>query len=72
MWLIGRARAVKPAVILADEPTGSLDERTGDVVMTLFLELVRDSGASLLMVTHSNRLAGLLDRRLTLHNGQLQ
>ncbi|QEW07340.1 ABC transporter ATP-binding protein [Nitrincola iocasae] len=69
---IGRALAVKPAVILADEPTGSLDERTGDVVMTLFLELVRDSGASLLMVTHSNRLAGLLDRRLTLHNGQLQ
>lgn len=69
---IGRALAVKPAVILADEPTGSLDERTGDGVMTLFLELVRDSGASLLMVTHSNRLAGLLDRRLTLHSGQLQ
>ncbi|WP_417578904.1 ABC transporter ATP-binding protein [Nitrincola sp.] len=69
---IGRALAVKPAVILADEPTGSLDERTGDAVMTLFLELVRDSGASLLMVTHSSRLADLLDRRLTLHNGQLQ
>lgn len=69
---IGRALAVKPAVILADEPTGSLDERTGDAVMTLFLELVKDTGASLLMVTHSNRLAGLLDRRLTLHNGQLR
>jgi putative ABC transport system ATP-binding protein len=69
---IGRALALKPALILADEPTGSLDERTGDAVMKLFLELVRDSGASLLMVTHSNRLASLLDRRLTLHNGQLQ
>lgn len=69
---IGRALAVKPAVILADEPTGSLDERTGDAVMALFLELVRDTGASLLMVTHSNRLADLLDQRLTLHNGQLQ
>ena len=69
---IGRALALKPALILADEPTGSLDERTGDAVMQLFLELVRDSGASLLMVTHSARLADLLDRRLTLHNGQLQ
>ncbi|WP_327124330.1 hypothetical protein [Nitrincola sp. A-D6] len=40
--------------------------------MQLFLELVRDTEASLLMVTHSARLADLLDRRLTLHNGQLQ
>lgn len=66
---IGRALAVKPALVLADEPTGNLDEATGDAVLTLMLDLVRDTGAGLLMVTHSPRLAGLLDARLHLRQG---
>lgn len=68
---IGRALAVRPALVLADEPTGNLDEATGDVVLTLMLDLVRDTGAGLLMVTHSPRLADLLDARLHLRQGQV-
>ena len=63
---IGRALAGRPALILADEPTGNLDEATGDAVMGLMLGLVAETGASLLMVTHSERLAARLDRRLHL------
>ncbi len=68
---IGRALAVRPALILADEPTGNLDEDSGDAVMRLLLDLVRDTGAGLLMVTHSQRLAARLDRRLTLAHGRI-
>ena len=68
---IGRALAVRPALVLADEPTGNLDEATGDAVLTLMLDLVRDTGAGLLMVTHSPRLAGLLDARVHLRQGQV-
>ncbi|OYX24813.1 MAG: ABC transporter ATP-binding protein [Rhodobacterales bacterium 32-66-7] len=68
---IGRALAARPGLILADEPTGNLDEATGDAVLTLMLDLVTKSGASLLMVTHSARLAARLDRRLHLRAGQL-
>ena len=68
---IGRALAGRPALILADEPTGNLDEATGDAVMVLLLELVRVSGAALLMVTHSLRLAGMLDARAVLRGGRL-
>ncbi|MDR3465592.1 MAG: ABC transporter ATP-binding protein [Xanthobacteraceae bacterium] len=68
---IGRALAVKPALLLADEPTGNLDEATADGVVALMHELVKRSGCGLLMVTHSLRLAGLLDRRLHLTAGQL-
>ena len=68
---IGRALAVRPALILADEPTGNLDEDSGDAVMSLLLDLVRDTGAGLLMVTHSQRLAAKLDRRLTLAHGRI-
>ncbi len=66
---IGRALAPKPSLVLADEPTGNLDEDTGDAVMDLMLDLSRDSGAALLMVTHSQRLAGRLSRRLHLSHG---
>ncbi|GGE57619.1 ABC transporter ATP-binding protein [Actibacterium pelagium] len=69
---IGRALAAGPPLILADEPTGSLDEATGDKVMDLLLELVRESGAALLMVTHSERLAARLSRRVHLRAGQLE
>jgi putative ABC transport system ATP-binding protein len=68
---IGRTLAARPALILADEPTGALDEATGDAVMALALELVRETGAALLMATHSARRAAALDRTLRLSNGGL-
>jgi putative ABC transport system ATP-binding protein len=68
---IGRALAARPALILADEPTGNLDEATGDAVMALMLDLVVTAGAALMMVTHSDRLAQRLDRRLHLSQGRV-
>ncbi len=68
---IGRALAGRPDLILADEPTGNLDEATGDEVITLMLSLAKSAGAALLMVTHSERLAARLDRRLHLTRGRL-
>ncbi len=68
---IGRALAARPALILADEPTGNLDEATADAVMDLLLDLVAAAGASLLMATHSARLAARLGRRAHLRAGQL-
>jgi len=68
---IGRALAVKPALLLADEPTGNLDEATADKVVYLLRDLVMRSGCGLLMVTHSARLAAMLDRRLHLSGGSL-
>lgn len=68
---IGRALAPRPALLLADEPTGNLDETTAETVLELLLELVAESGSSLLMVTHSLKVAAPLDRRLILRHGQL-
>ncbi len=68
---IGRALAPRPRVLLADEPTGNLDETTADTVVGLILELVAQTGAGLLMVTHSTRLAGRLQRRAHLRQGRL-
>ena len=68
---IGRTLAARPALVLADEPTGNLDEATGDAVLDLMLALVRDAGAALLMVTHSPRLAARLDGRLHLSSGRV-
>ena len=68
---IGRAIASRPEFVLADEPTGNLDETTAEGVMTLLQDLVKESGAGLLMVTHSDRHAAKLDRRLHLKNGQI-
>ena len=67
---IGRALAGRPGLILADEPTGNLDEATGEAVLALMLGLVAEAGAALLMVTHSDRLAGRLERRLHLRGGR--
>lgn len=66
---IGRALAGEPALILADEPTGNLDEDTSGAVMDLMLDLVADAGAGLLMVTHSQKLAARMDRQLHLSGG---
>jgi putative ABC transport system ATP-binding protein len=68
---IGRAIAARPRLVLADEPTGNLDEATGDEVLKLALELVAATGCAFLMVTHSMRLATKLDCRLTLTSGVL-
>jgi putative ABC transport system ATP-binding protein len=66
---IGRALAPKPLLLLADEPTGNLDEDTADDVLGLARDLVARSGCGFLMVTHSLRLAATLDRQVTLHAG---
>ncbi|UVM58062.1 ABC transporter ATP-binding protein [Pseudomonas sp. B21-012] len=69
---IGRALAARPALVLADEPTGSLDERSSDEVLALMLQLVAEAASSLLMVTHSPRLAARLEQRCVLHAGRVQ
>ena len=66
---IARALAAKPALVLADEPTGNLDEASADAVIDLLLSQVADTGAALLLVTHSERLASRTDRRLHLRHG---
>ncbi len=66
---IGRALAPKPLLLLADEPTGNLDEETADEVLALARDLVTRTGCGFLMVTHSTRLAATLDRRVHLHAG---
>jgi putative ABC transport system ATP-binding protein len=66
---IGRALAARPLLLLADEPTGNLDEATADDVLALARDLVAHTGCGFLMVTHSARLAATLDRRVTLHAG---
>ncbi|MBY5932619.1 ABC transporter ATP-binding protein [Tateyamaria omphalii] len=68
---IARALAVRPRVLLADEPTGNLDEGTADEVLEQLLALVADTGAGLLLVTHSPGIAARMDRRLHLSRGQL-
>jgi ABC-type lipoprotein export system ATPase subunit len=69
---ICRALLRSPRLVLADEPTGSLDDTTGRQVMDLLLELVRDEGGTLLYVTHSRELTGLADRTWRLHDGILE
>jgi putative ABC transport system ATP-binding protein len=66
---IGRALAIKPLLLLADEPTGNLDETTADEVLSLARDLVARTGCGFLMVTHSVRLAATLDRQVNLHAG---
>lgn len=68
---IARTLAPKPRIVLADEPTGNLDEATAATVLDLMLELVAETGAGLLMVTHSDALAGRMSRRLHLRKGQV-
>ncbi len=68
---IARSLLHRPAMVLADEPTGNLDENSSLEVMALFSELVRQAGSGLLMVTHSRAMAEFMDRRVRLHNGKL-
>jgi lipoprotein-releasing system ATP-binding protein len=68
---VGRALANRPALVLADEPTGNLDEATADVVLAEFLRLVREEGSAALVATHNERLAAKMDRVVRLHEGVL-
>jgi putative ABC transport system ATP-binding protein len=68
---IARALSHRPSVLLADEPTGNLDESTADVVIELLEKLVRDTGGTMIMATHSTSLAATCDRTFELHNGKL-
>ena len=68
---VARALANKPQLVLADEPTGNLDEATSDRVLEEFLRLVRGQGSSALVATHNERLAAKMDRVVRLHDGKL-
>jgi len=69
---VARALANRPALVLADEPTGNLDEGTADIVFAEFLRLVRDEGSAALVATHNERIAAKMDRVLRLHEGVLE
>ncbi len=69
---VARALANRPMLVLADEPTGNLDERTADVVLAELLRLVRGEGAAALIATHNERLAAKMDRVVRLHEGILE
>jgi putative ABC transport system ATP-binding protein len=68
---LARAFVVQPAVLLADEPTGSLDHATGASVMQLMLDLNRERGTTLVLVTHDGAIASRCDRRITLEAGRI-
>ena len=68
---VARALATRPAVVLADEPTGSLDRANADIVARLLLDLAREEGAGVLLVTHDDRLAARADRVLHLLDGRI-
>jgi lipoprotein-releasing system ATP-binding protein len=69
---VARALANRPSLVLADEPTGNLDEKTADVVLAEFLRLVREEGSAALVATHNERLAAKMDRVVRLHEGVLE
>jgi lipoprotein-releasing system ATP-binding protein len=68
---VARALANRPALVLADEPTGNLDEATADIVLDEFIRLVRGEGSAALVATHNERLAARMDRVVRLHGGLL-
>jgi lipoprotein-releasing system ATP-binding protein len=69
---VARALANRPTLVLADEPTGNLDEKTADIVLAQFLDLVRGEGSAALVATHNERLAAKMDRVVRLHEGVLE
>jgi lipoprotein-releasing system ATP-binding protein len=68
---VARALANRPRLVLADEPTGNLDEHTADIVLGEFMNLVRDQGSAAMVATHNERLAAKMDRVIRLHDGKL-
>jgi putative ABC transport system ATP-binding protein len=69
---VARALIHRPALLLADEPTGNLDDATSRVVTQLLVDLARDQGTTMLIVTHSAQVAAVADRVLQLHQGKLR
>jgi lipoprotein-releasing system ATP-binding protein len=69
---VARALANRPPLVLADEPTGNLDEHTADVVFAEFVGLVRNEGSAALVATHNERIAAKMDRVVRLHEGVLE
>jgi lipoprotein-releasing system ATP-binding protein len=69
---VARALANRPPLVLADEPTGNLDEATADIVFAEFLNLVRGEGSAALVATHNERIASKMDRVVRLHEGRLE
>lgn len=69
---LARAMVVRPSILLADEPTGNLDESNGNAVMELLFKLQEQVGATLVMVTHSNTLAGRCDSVIRLRDGRIE
>ena len=68
---LGRAMVLEPPLLLADEPTGNLDTHTGREIHELFIDLNRDRGTTMLIVTHNPKLAGLMPRCLRMEDGGL-
>jgi lipoprotein-releasing system ATP-binding protein len=66
---VARALANRPKLVLADEPTGNLDEHTADLVLGEFMSLVREEGSAAIVATHNERLAAKMDRVFRLHEG---
>ena len=69
---IARALVSRPKLLLADEPTGNLDERTGQAVMKMLLELVQQEGLAILLATHNPTFAGLCNRVFRFEHGRLR
>jgi lipoprotein-releasing system ATP-binding protein len=69
---IARALANSPDVLIADEPTGNLDQETAERVFALLMQLTRDTGVAALVATHNPDLAARMDRKVTLRNGVLE
>jgi putative ABC transport system ATP-binding protein len=69
---VARAFACRPPILLADEPTGNLDSATGQYVIELLLDLHRDSGTTLVLVTHERDVASLMQRVITLRDGRIE
>ena len=69
---IARGLVHKPKLILADEPTAALDEKSGREVVTLFQELARDEGCTIIMVTHDNRILDVADRIVNMVDGKIK
>ena len=68
---LARAFVTRPPIVLADEPTGNLDTRNGELVLSMLLQLNREAGATLLMVTHDERIAAKAGRRISLVDGRI-
>jgi lipoprotein-releasing system ATP-binding protein len=69
---IARSLAMEPSILLADEPTGNLDNKTASMVNELLLELVLEKHMAAVVVTHNFQLAAMMDERLSLENGSLK